>query len=239
MAKDPAFLFYSSDFLIGTQFMDDEQVGKYIRLLCAQHQHGRLSSKHMLSICKTHDVEIFAKFTKDENGFYYNDRLEAEVVRRSNYSNSRKNNALSKKTPIKNKKAYAKHMETETVTINETINRKENKESEIIFPFNSADFIESWKQWKTYKKAEHKFSYKSPASEQAALIELSKMADTPEAACKIIVQSISNGWKGFFALKTSNNGKQSTGGNVDTSSAFAKIDLLYAKNGSTGNQSGG
>ena len=45
MAKDPAFLFYPSDFLTGTMFMTDEQVGKYIRLLCAQHQKGHLCEK--------------------------------------------------------------------------------------------------------------------------------------------------------------------------------------------------
>jgi len=50
MGKDPAFLFYSSDFTIGTQFMTDEQVGKYIRLLCAQHQTGHLDEEHMTGL---------------------------------------------------------------------------------------------------------------------------------------------------------------------------------------------
>ena len=34
MAKDPAVLFYTNDFLSRTFTMTDEQVGKYIRLLC-------------------------------------------------------------------------------------------------------------------------------------------------------------------------------------------------------------
>lgn len=41
--KDPAFLFYSQDFYTGTVFMTDEQVGKFIRLLCLQHQTGHLN----------------------------------------------------------------------------------------------------------------------------------------------------------------------------------------------------
>ena len=45
MAKDPAFLFYTSDFLTGTMFMTNEQVGIYIRLLCSQHQHGGIIDK--------------------------------------------------------------------------------------------------------------------------------------------------------------------------------------------------
>ncbi len=40
MAKDPAFLFYSSDFYMGTVGMTDAQVGQYIRLMCLQHQKG-------------------------------------------------------------------------------------------------------------------------------------------------------------------------------------------------------
>ena len=45
--KDPAFLFYSSDFLTGTMFMSDSQLGKYIKILCTQHQKGHLSEKDM------------------------------------------------------------------------------------------------------------------------------------------------------------------------------------------------
>ena len=60
--KDPAFLFYSSDFLTGTMFMSDVQLGKYIKLLCVQHQKGHLSEKDMLNICKRYDKDIFEKF---------------------------------------------------------------------------------------------------------------------------------------------------------------------------------
>ena len=124
MAKDPAVLFYTSDFLSGTFTMDNEQVGKYIRLLCLQHQKGKLSEKDMLSICKAYDVEIWDKF-KVEDGLYYNDRMYNETIRRQKFSESRRNNA---KSPKKEStcEAYAKHMETETenitITINENIN---------------------------------------------------------------------------------------------------------------------
>ena len=66
--KDPAFLFYSNDFSIGTQFLSDEQVGKYVRLLLAQHQHGHLTEKQMLFICKSYDFDIVSKYKKDDNG---------------------------------------------------------------------------------------------------------------------------------------------------------------------------
>lgn len=44
MSKDPAFLFYSKDWLSGTaEYMPDEK-GVYIDLLCHQHQKGSLPS---------------------------------------------------------------------------------------------------------------------------------------------------------------------------------------------------
>jgi hypothetical protein len=124
MAKDPAVLFYTSDFLSGTFTMDNEQVGKYIRLLCLQHQKGKLSEKDMLSICKAYDNEIWDKF-KIKDGLYYNDRMYNETIRRQKFSESRRNNAKSLKKESTSE-AYAEHMETETenrtITINENIN---------------------------------------------------------------------------------------------------------------------
>ena len=124
MAKDPAVLFYTSDFLSGTFTMDNEQVGKYIRLLCLQHQKGKLTEKDMLSICKAYDNEIWDKF-KVEDGLYYNERMFNETIRRQKFSESRRNNAKSPKKESTSE-AYAEHMETETenrtITINENIN---------------------------------------------------------------------------------------------------------------------
>lgn len=109
--KDPAFNFYSDNFLSGTMFFTDEQVGKYIRLLCAQHQTGHLEEKHMIFICKGHDDDIWKKFKQDEQGLYYNERLEIEILKRKNYSLSRSNNRIGKQK--KGKKicsSYDEHM---------------------------------------------------------------------------------------------------------------------------------
>ena len=65
----------------------------------------------------------------------------------------------------------------------------------------------TWLKWKEYKKKEFKFSYKSDVSEEAAKKQLIELAgNDAEIAIKIIEQSISNGWKGFFKLKNNNNG---------------------------------
>lgn len=122
MSKDPAFLFYSSDFLTGTMFMDNEQVGKFIRLMCAQHQKGRLTEKDMLKICGTHDEDIWSKFARDEGGLFYNERLEQEVDKRKAYSESRRNNRKKKEDMNNISKTYVKHMENENENENINVN---------------------------------------------------------------------------------------------------------------------
>ena len=132
--KDPAFLFYSSDFLSGTMLMSDEDVGKYIRLLCLQHQKGHLKEKEILNICKTFNEDIFSKFKKDEKGNYYNERLEYEANKRKAYSESRRNNRKKKEEQetyeedMKNIcNSYEEHMENEN--INKNIIKNKNKDN--------------------------------------------------------------------------------------------------------------
>jgi uncharacterized protein YdaU (DUF1376 family) len=202
MAKDPAFLFYTQDFYTGTQFFSDEQVGKYIRLLCAQHQHGHLPEKHMLSICKTHDEDVFHKFVKDEAGLYYNKRLEIEVNKRNSYTESRRNNAQHpKKQKVKKKKAYVKHMDTHME--NENDNEIEN---ELLTVF-SAKFFSVWKKWIDYKRNEHSMKYKTIESQLQAVKNLIQLSNSDESlAEQIINHSIGNHYKGLFALKNQNDG---------------------------------
>ena len=113
MSKDPAFLFYSSDFLTGTLLMSMEQKGKFITLLCIQHQKGHLSEKDMLHICGSYDEDVFTKFQKDEQGKFYNIRLEEEVDKRKAYSESRRNNRKKKEDINNTSSSYVQHMENE------------------------------------------------------------------------------------------------------------------------------
>lgn len=128
--KDPAFLFYSSDFLSGTMLMTDEEIGQYIKLLCLQHQKGHLKEKDMLNICKTYNEDIFSKFKKDEEGNYYNERLEYEANKRKAYSESRRNNRKKKETYEKDMKnicnSYEQHMGNANANANENRNINKN-----------------------------------------------------------------------------------------------------------------
>lgn len=127
MAKDPAVLFYTSDFLTGTMLMTYEQKGKYITLLCLQHQKGVLCEKDMFNICQSYDKDIFDKFTKDGDN-YYNKRMREEFEKRSKYSKSRSENRLKGlKNKEKKESSYDNHMENENedIIINTSLNKKE------------------------------------------------------------------------------------------------------------------
>ena len=124
MSKDPAFLFYSSDFLTGTLLMSMEQKGKFITLLCIQHQKGHMSERDMLQICGTYDEDIFDKFQKDSDGKFFNERLKEEIDKRKSYSESRRNNRKKKDDVIIISDTYVQHMENENEIENIIDNKK-------------------------------------------------------------------------------------------------------------------
>lgn len=115
-------------------------------------------------------------------------------------------------------KAMLKHLED--VNEIEIENVKEIK-SEIIYPFDTEKFKSQWRLWKSFKRKEFNFNYKSDISEQAALKKLSEISKGVEDnAIKIINQSINNGWKGLFELK--NNEKQSNNNQQGASDDFRR-----------------
>lgn len=199
--KDPAFLFYSDNFMSGTMFLSDEQVGKYIRLLCAQHLTGHLSENDMIFICKQYDENIFKKFSKDEQGKYYNERLEAEILKRQNYSKSRSDNKLGKTK--KNKiisKSYDKHMGNENGNeIYNVLLKKVIAENEILLPEGFESLILEWLKYKSEKKQ----SYKETGL-KAFIKTFLKDANSDEKIGRAMLDnSMSKNYDGLFALKQS------------------------------------
>lgn len=112
MAKDPAVLLWTKDFLVGTMTMTNEQVGKYIRLLCLQHQNQYLTDGDMKSILNEEDIVVAEKFIK-EDGKWYNIKMKEETIRRKAYTENRLKN-LQKKKDIK--VDMSSHMENHTGT---------------------------------------------------------------------------------------------------------------------------
>lgn len=118
MAQDPAFLFYYQDFLVGTDDMDNDEVGAYIRCLCHQASKGCISEKHMMKICLRQEVYniVSRKFQRSEDGHFCNERLLLEINKRKAFAESRRNNRMKKTSDIhmsKTSKTYVPHMEDE------------------------------------------------------------------------------------------------------------------------------
>lgn len=128
--KDPAVLFYFQDFLVGTEFMTDDEVGKYIRILCHQADKGVLTLQQLKRICRGEvPIDIMCKLRQDSDGNYYQERMRMEREKRINYSESRRKNRSKDENICK---TYDKHME------NENIN--DNKED--LFKKRELEFIE-------------------------------------------------------------------------------------------------
>ncbi len=73
----------------------------------------------------------------------------------------------------------------------------------IVYPFEEKEFKDTWKIWIEERRANQYKKY-SERAEQGALHKLQKISDHDyKTAIAIINESISNGWRGLFALKES------------------------------------
>lgn len=109
--QDPAYRLYTADFLVRNQIMTDEQAGKYIRLLCYQHQNGHLTETEMLSFCKGYDELVFSKFLRDEQGLYFNEEMENEILRRAGVSEVKSQNITKRWIRQKDKEQMTKKID--------------------------------------------------------------------------------------------------------------------------------
>lgn len=137
MAKDPAFLFYSSDFLTGTMIMPFEDRGKYITILSYMHQNGRLSEETIRLLVGNVSDMLRLKFSIDKKGFWFNERLEIEIEKRRNFIESRYENGKKGGRPPKiDKKEETDRLilakPKDNLIINEDINTIDNEKENII-----------------------------------------------------------------------------------------------------------
>lgn len=130
MAKDPAVLFYTADFLVGVSGLTMEERGQYITLLCLQHQQGHLSDKDILINVGKISEDVLAKFEVDEDGKRYNTRMEQEATKRRRFVESRRQSSLSRFKNSDNQENHTEHRTTHR-TINHTEHRMENDNENI------------------------------------------------------------------------------------------------------------
>jgi len=128
--KDPAFLFYSNDFLSGVADLTMDERGQYITLLCLQHQKGHLTEKMIRLCCGNATADVLAKFRQDENGLFFNQRLEIEVDKRKAHGEKQRTRAIEgwKKRKNINVEDDATAYATAMPLVNENENENEDKD---------------------------------------------------------------------------------------------------------------
>ncbi len=138
MAKDPAFLFYPNDWVGGTMGMTFEEKGAYMELLMLQFNVGHMTGHMIGQVVGQTFQQIQSKFTLDEKGLYYNERLEAEKNKRQSYTQSRNNNKIGKNQHAKN----GGHMTGHTIghTIGHMTGHMENENSILNYSLPKKEF---------------------------------------------------------------------------------------------------
>lgn len=169
MAKDPAFLFYSSDFLSGVSDLTMEERGQYITLLCLQHQKGHLTEKAIKITVPNVSNDVLSKFTVDENGHYFNERLEVERDKRLQHSEKQRQRALDGWKKRKAMQSDGNATANATALPLENRNENENISDNAIEIIKGIPFEEFWnlydkkvgdkrkvqKKWKKLKESDH------------------------------------------------------------------------------------
>ena len=235
MAADPTYPLYAGDFLAKMALCTIDEIGAYQKIRCylwinkiiPKERLGLFLGSGWENAWKN----ISKFFSENENGEIFDPELEEIRVRRLNYREKQaingckggrptleKTQTKPKQNPNKTQnkpKPYNKPnpkkslLEIEIENENEIedeIKKEKEKKEKLIFPFESSEFLKLWETWKNYKKTEFNFTYKSIQSEQAALMEVYNLSGGDEpTANKIILQSMSNKWKGFFEIKNLNN----------------------------------
>jgi hypothetical protein len=130
MAKDPAFLFYPNDWLGGTMAFSRHEKGCYIDLLMCQFNEGHMESHMVMSILGENDYnscwekKLKKKFKIDSDGKYYNEKLDNEVIKRKNYTESRRKNLSHKDNHMLSH--MGQHMENGNINV---LNSKKNEKT--------------------------------------------------------------------------------------------------------------
>lgn len=195
--KDPAFLFYSSDFLTGTALLTHEEVGKYIRLLCYMHQHGELTKEQMEVLVGNLSVNLMVKFSLTETQTYTQPRLFEEIEKRKRFTESRRNNGKKGgRKPIGKANAKPLGKAKNNLPENENENRNNNINRELEYPFVSENFLKVW----NVLTSQPKWKKKTLAALQGNLNLLSGLSEVE--AITTIQATINGGWQGLFPKET-------------------------------------
>lgn len=88
-----------------------------------------------------------------------------------------------------------------TISSTITSTRTNARAREVVWPFNSDQFMNAWKEWEADRR-ERRIKAYTTRGLQTALHELQTMSNNDErTAIRIIGQSIAKGWQGLFPIR--------------------------------------
>ena len=233
MAADPSYPLYAGDFLAKMALCTIDEIGAYQKIRCYLWINKIIPKERLGFFLGSGWEEAWKNiskfFSENENGEIFDPEIEVLREERLKFKEKQAINgckggrptldktqnkpkyipSITQNKPKPNPKKSLLEIEIENENeIEDEIKKEKEKEKKekLIFPFESSEFLKLWETWKNYKKTEFNFTYKSIQSEQAALMEVYNLSGSDEpTATKIILQSMSNKWKGFFEIKNLNN----------------------------------
>jgi len=212
MAKDPAFLFYPGDYLRDTQCLSEKCQVAYDRIMC----------EHMRNICISHQqLKFFTKrlsedeieelkmvLTESADGFQITWVAES-IVKRREYSESRRKNRTSSGTKKKKKisSTYVKHMENENEDVTVIYNESSKEDIRTLPVFFQNEELNKWfVQW--LKVCEEKGKPRGQSNIESLQMQLS--AIPVEQAVAQVKKSAAEGWVTLHAVDTSTTNQDTT-----------------------------
>jgi len=210
MAKDPAFLFYYQDFLVGTSFMTLEEKGAYITLLCYLADKETITETNILKIIPAPIWDAIRCKFLNQDGVYFNKRLSVEIKKRREFTESRRKN-LHKTEHME--AHMIPHMENENENVNKDIYNK-GKEAFVL-----PDWIPE-ETWKAYLEIRNKKkAAKTVYALNLVIKELQKIKkEHGHNPVDVLNKSIKSGWTDVYPLKDGGNN-----GNSKSASSFKKF----------------
>lgn len=217
MAKQPYIPFYIGDYIRDTRILPLNVRGGWVELILQSWDSGgeivgTMEDFSRLMSCTKEEAILVIQVLKQKNIFGWEDLPNGEIKiicrkikKMQELSEKRKKAGLEGGNPDlvkQNKKRGKAKVKQNTENENEYEYENENeKEKGVILPFETENFKKWWDLWKNFRSENSWKPYKK-IGEQSALAGLQMLSQNKEdGAVKIIQQSMSNGWKGFFELK--------------------------------------
>jgi hypothetical protein len=230
MAKDPALLFYTSEFMAETASMNNEERGQYIMIICQQHKFGHISESVMQRLCHGNAGEmVMSLLSVDSEGRYFVPRIDVEIERRAQHAEKQRENAFkrwnkddadalpSQCDGIADAMPLITTTDTTTLTdTNTSTNSKQNNSSRakklnaadlIPASWNREEFNDLWAQFVQMRKEKRKPLTVVAIKRAIEKIQAEAGADWSKAKA-VIEQTLERGWDGFFPVKAQEAAKQ-------------------------------